>query len=185
MRTPEITREDLPPEQRGIWDHIAETRGRVAGPFQVLLQSPELASRVINVGTLLRYEGSLSAGTRELAIISTAREFDAELEWAAHTPLARKGGVSDEAIEAVRDRKPLDGLSESEAVVIQYCRELFGKKRVGQTTFDRALALFGRPGLVEITVLMGYYSLIACCLNAFEVEPLADLADRLPGLPSA
>ena len=180
MRTPEITREDLLPDQRQIWDDIADKRPTVGGPFQVLLNYPELAKRVTNVGTLLRFDGNLSDGVRELAIISTAREFDATIEWAAHTPLARKGGVSEATIEVVRDRGAVDGLDESDAAIIQYCRELFREKRVSQKLFDKAQALFGIPGLVELTVLIGYYSMIACCLNAFDVEAGPEFKDQLP-----
>ncbi len=180
MRTPEITREDLLPEQQEIWDQIAEKRPTVGGPFQVLLNYPELAKRATHLGTLLRFEGNLSDGIRELAIIATAREFDAKIEWAAHTPLARKGGISDATIAAVRDRKPVEGLDESEATVIRYCRELFRTKRVPQELFDRAQAMLGTQGLVELTVLAGYYGMIACCLNAFEVEPDPTARDQLP-----
>ena len=180
MRTPLLTREDISPHKRYIWDQIAETRGRVGGPFQVLLNGPELAGRVTHVWTYLRFEGVLAAGIRELAIISTSREFDAMVEWVSHTPLARQNGVSDAAIEIVRDRRPVTGLPTRWATVIKYCRELFGKKRVSQNTFNSAMKLLGKQGLTEVTVLMGYYSLIACCLNAFEVEPRPELPDRLP-----
>ena len=180
MRTPMITKEDLPEDKRHVWDQIAGSRGGVRGPFQVLLNSPEVASRATHLGTYLRYEGVLDGAIRELAIVSTAREFDAQVEWAAHTPLALKEGATQAAIDAVRDRKSLEGLSDQEATVIQYCRELFGKKRVAQATFDKALELFGVQGLTELTVTMGYYSMIACCLNAFEVEPSPEAELRLP-----
>ena len=180
MRTPEMTREDLPPEKRHVWDKIAESRGRVGGPFHVLLNSPDLASMTTDVGTYIRFQSILDPSVRELATIITSREFDALVEWASHVPLAREAGVSEAAIEAVRDRKPLDGLPSNEATIIQYCRELLVKKRVGQEAFDKASELLGRQGLTELTVTMGYFCMMACCLNAFEVEPRPDLADRLP-----
>ena len=30
---------------------------------------------------------------------------------------------------------------------------------------------FGREGLVDLTVTIGYYAMIACALNAFGIEP--------------
>ena len=50
-------------------------------------------------------------------------------------------------------------------------REFFRTRRVSQTTFDAALDEFGARGLVELTNLMGYYSVLAFNINAFEQLP--------------
>ncbi|HXH84355.1 MAG TPA: carboxymuconolactone decarboxylase family protein, partial [Candidatus Tectomicrobia bacterium] len=91
------SREGLSPAQQEAWDAIAESRGRVVGPFAVLLHSPEVARRVAALGHLLRFEGRLSAVERELAILAVARALDCQFEWAAHAPLARRAGVREDA----------------------------------------------------------------------------------------
>ena len=78
----------------------------------------------------------------------------------------------------------LDALSPEEAVVVRYGRELFRQHRVTQSTFDEARARFGDQGVTELTALMGYYALLACSLNAFEVQPGPD-AVPLPPRPLA
>ena len=72
-------------------------------------------------------------------------------------------------MDNLRDRKELAGLSEAESAVIEYGREFFRTHRVGQQTFDNAMAQFGTRGLVELTTLMGYYACLAFNINAFEV----------------
>ena len=179
-RLPEITdRDQLPEEARHNYDLITARRGRVSGPFAVLLNSPEVAGRLGHLGTYVRFESALSGVDRELAIIATAREFDCPYEWAAHVRLARQEGVREEAIQAVANRNPLDGLPDDEALIVRYCREMFREHRVSDSTFRAAQTRYGDRGVTDLTATMGYYGQIACVLNAFEITPAAD-APQLP-----
>lgn len=171
-RTPYLTERDQVSEDgRESYDSVLESRGRISGPFGVLLNSPELAGRAGHLGAYVRFEGGLPDAVRELAILTTAREFDCAYEWAAHEPIAREAGVREEAIETVADREPPDDLSETEALLVNYGRHLFGEYVVPDDLFDEARTTFGVEGVVELTATMGYYSMIACVLNAFEVTP--------------
>ena len=179
-RLPQITsRDDVPSEYGHIFDAIAESRGRVSGPFSMLLHSPEVAGRTAHLGAYIRFESTLSPADRELAIITTSREFDCDFEWSAHEPLAREAGVRAEAVDAVANRAGVESLSEEEAVVVRYARELFRDHRVSDETFDAARSRLGDQGVTELTATLGYYAMLACALNAYEVEP-APGTPRLP-----
>ena len=179
-RVPRIQqRSDVPEEAAHHFDSIASSRGRVSGPFSVLLNSPEVAGRAAHLGSYIRFESTLDPAIKELAIITTSREFDCDYEWSAHVVLARNAGVRAEAIDAVANRGPLDSLTSDESLVIGYGREMFRNKRVSDATFDAARDRFGVQGLTELTATMGYYGMLACALNTFEVEPAPE-AERLP-----
>ena len=105
--------------------------------------------------------------------------FDCEFEWSAHASLARREGVREVAIDAVARRGSLENLTESEAIVVQYCREMFQNHRLSDSTFEAAKSRFGIKGLTELTATMGYYAMLACALNAFQVDPPPS-APRLP-----
>jgi 4-carboxymuconolactone decarboxylase len=180
-RLPEITQKDaLPADKHHIFDAIAESRGRVGYPFSLMLHSPEVAGRVAHLGTYLRFESVLPAPDRELAIITAAREFDCAFEFSAHARGAERAGVREVAIQTVANDGDLDALSPEETVVVRYGRELFRQHRISQETFDAARARFGDQGVTELTALMGYYALLACGLNAFEVQPGPDAVPRPP-----
>jgi 4-carboxymuconolactone decarboxylase len=179
-RIPRITDRDQVAEgHQSIFDAIAESRGRVSGPFSVLLNSPEVAGRAAHLGSYIRFESTLSQQQRELAIITVAREFDCQYEWSAHEVLAKRVGVRDEAIDAVANRAPVGSLTEEEATIISYGRQLFGDHRVTDSTFDAASKMLGDQGVTELTATFGYYGMLACALNAFQVEPSSE-APRLP-----
>jgi 4-carboxymuconolactone decarboxylase len=179
-RVPLISRKDeVPPEHQAAFDAIAESRGRVAGPFAVLLHSPEVAKRAAHLGAYLRFESSLAGAERELAILATARAMDCRYEWAAHVPLARKAGVRIEAITAIRTRQAPQGLTPAEAEIVAYAVALLSSHRVEGALFEGLRKRLGPRAMVELTAIVGYYALIACTLNAFEVQPDPG-ADLLP-----
>ena len=83
---------------------------------------------------------------------------------------------------AVQNRSLKSDVSEltpDEALIVRYGRELFRDHRISDETFVAARQRFGDQGITELTATMGYYGMLACALNAFEVEP-APGTPRLP-----
>src|SRR6516162_527357 len=102
-RYDEIKPDAMTPAQKRVHDLIASgKRGRVSGPFAVLLRTPDICEHASQLGEHLRWGTSLSPRLSELAICMTARFWRAQYEWYAHAPLAVKAGVPEAAIEAIR-----------------------------------------------------------------------------------
>ncbi len=118
----------------------------------------------------LRFDAGLSGPVRELAILVAARETDNQFEWSAHEPVARKEGLSDAAIDTVKNRRNISGLPEEQAVIVQLGREIFEEKKVTGETFTRALNAFGKQGLVNLVSLMGSYASTAALLRTFDMQ---------------
>ena len=128
----------------------------------------------------MRFDSGLSAPVRELAILVAAREMDNQFEWAAHEPLARKAGVSETAIDVVKNRKTTAGVADEQAVIIQLGREAFQHTTVSAETFARALKIFGSKDLVNIVSLMGSYASTAVLLRTFDMQLPAGVRPPLP-----
>ena len=182
-RVPLVDKERATPAQLAVWDRIAQSRGGVAGPFAALLHSPELARRIAETGHYVRFEGPLTQAERELAIITVARVLDAQYEWAAHAVLARKAGVRDEVINAIRERRAPAGLTPAEAQVFAYANGLLREHRVSDEAFAALQKRFGLESLVDLTATIGYYAMIACALNAFGIEPTLSGGEPSQGSP--
>jgi 4-carboxymuconolactone decarboxylase len=177
--TPITRRDQVQERHRPIFDTVAEGRGSVRGPFGILMHSPLLCRRHLDVGTFLRFNSGLEADSRELAILATAREKDCPYIWAAHAPAARQAGLSGAIVSAVRDRGDLAGLPSVERDIVDYTRQLAQQNAVSAALFDRLQGRHGVPWLVELTCLIGHYGIVASILNAFEVAPAPD-AEQLP-----
>jgi 4-carboxymuconolactone decarboxylase len=178
--TPLTRRDQVQERHRAIFDTVAEGRGSVRGPFGILMHSPVLCRRHLDVGTFLRFNSRLEADSRELAIIATAREKDCPYIWAAHAPAARQAGIGNAVVSAVRDRGDLAGVPAAERDIVDYTRQLAKDNAVAPVLFDRLQGRHGVPWLVELTCLIGHYGIVASILNAFEVAPAPDAELLLP-----
>ena len=170
-RLPSIDTEKLNPEQRKVYDSIATgPRGGVRGPFLALIHVPELTNRIQHLGEYLRYNTGFPPRLSELAIIVTARHFDCQYEWHAHAPLALKGGLAQDIVDAIRKRQRPSGMQADELAVYDFASELVSKGKVSDVSYARVVSAFGLTGAVELAGLIGYYIMIAMTLLAHEVE---------------
>lgn len=169
-RLPEILdRNQLPEDQRDLFDYLAGTRGSVRMPFSVVAHSPEVARRVSHLGTYLRFESAVPHALNEVAICVVGRVFDSRHEYYAHSRLAREAGVSEATLDVIAYKKPVDGLDEDEALVITYARQLLEEHKATDEVFDALRAKYGEQGVVDLTAVIGYYSLMCMLLNGLEI----------------
>lgn len=169
-RVPALSTGDLSEEARRVYDEIMATRGEVDRPFQILLASPELLRRIAHLGWYIRHESSLPAPIRECIILATAREWKCGFEWASHEPQARKCGVSEDTIQAMRHGELPSESSEEEQAVIRFVYESLRDHEVTEATFRRVQSAFGVEGTTEIAATVGYYSMLASIINVFDVR---------------
>jgi 4-carboxymuconolactone decarboxylase len=160
---------------------IGGKRGNLVGPFRALLHSSELADRTQQLGEFVRYDSSLPAAISELAILCTARYWNCPQEWAIHVGFAEAAGVDPELINAI-SRASVPAFQEPlQIVVYEYCRELLAFGGLSDAVYQHAQDILGDKSLVELTGLIGYYTMLAFSLNAHQV-PLDDRAALLPEL---
>ncbi|MDF1791262.1 MAG: carboxymuconolactone decarboxylase family protein [Thalassobaculaceae bacterium] len=171
QRIPELDPETLTAEQKRVHDEIAGgPRGGVRGPLAVWLRRPELAATAQALGRYCRYDSSLEPRLSELAILVTARIWNASYEWAAHEPHALKAGLPASVVEALRADRAPDFNAEDGAVVYAVARHLNLDRRLSDELYARALDILGQDRLIDLIGVLGYYSLISMTLNAFEVQ---------------
>ena len=103
-------------------------------------------------------------------MLVTARENDCMHIWNAHAASARAAGVPAAVVDALRERKALPELAPDEAAVINYGQEYFRTHKVSRGAFQAGLEQFGKQGLIELTLTMGNYALLAFAINAFDAE---------------
>lgn len=179
--------ETMSPEQRLVHDRIvAGRRGRVQGPLRAALHSPELAERWQALGEFLRYDTSLPPRLSELAILVTGRACRSPFEWHAHRTEAENAGVEPEIIEALLAQTIPSSLARDDALIVSYAVELNRHDSVSDATHAAVVDRFGERTVVELTALIGYYTMVAMTLNAHEiplpegVEPAFALPQREP-----
>ena len=169
-------------QKKAAADFLAARKVPVFGPFEPLMHSPEVMSLARAMGDYLRYRSGIGNMLSELAILVTAREWTQDYEWHVHAPLAAKAGIRPDIIEAIRDGRRPVGMSEDEEIVYDVSSELHRNKRVSDRTFARAEQRFGKPAVVDLVGINGYYTLLAMELNVARY-PLPEDGTLLPRLP--
>jgi 4-carboxymuconolactone decarboxylase len=165
-RIPLIPESELSEAQRAAADAIIRgPRKAIFGPFLPLLHTPALMERLGELGAALRFNSGLPDRIRELVIAATARATDNQFEWQTHAPLALKAGISEEALDAVAVRQIPRGLREDEAAALDLVYEILNYNGLSNASFAEVERLFGRPGVVELTVLVGYFATICWVMN--------------------
>src|ERR1700687_5793057 len=124
------------------------------------------AIRLHGSGVNVRWASPLGRQVTELAILTTAREHDQPYEWSLHEMEAVAVGLAPAVINIVRYRKPLRGVGDREATIIQVGRELFSRHQLSSETYARGLKLLGKSNLVDILDLMAGYSGTATRMRA-------------------
>ena len=152
-----------------IVDRVVQSRGAIQGPFTMLLHCPPLAEHVMSLGAYVRFEGELDKRVRVLAAMTVAREFDAVYIWGAQTGQARKQGVPESTITAIRE-KHSRGLPPEDAQIVDFTRDLIHKHRASDAAMKALQKRFGDFQLVELTGTIGYYCMLAMTANACELE---------------
>lgn len=180
-RFPLLAPHELTVQQRDLYDAIAgpprgngpfalaDDAGRLTGPFNALLHSPAIGNAVQALGAVLRFGGSLPARTRELVICAVAAELESAYEWYAHSRVAAGVGITGTELKQLHDGGVPDALSADERAALGLTRALLRGTAVGEDIHAAALENFGHGGITELSVLVGYYRLLAGILAAGDV----------------
>ena len=183
-RLPYLLRDTFNEEQQKLFDRITggkrgkermpETflspEGGMKGPFNALFYSPVFGEAVQRLGEVVRFENAMPPPLRELAILVVAAKWHAQYEWLAHEKIARKEGLDQNVIASLKAGTLPDFTHPAEAVVYHFARALIDQQRVSDQHYAKAVELLGEAGVVELVILLGYYTLVSMSLNVFEVS---------------
>jgi 4-carboxymuconolactone decarboxylase len=144
-----------------------------------MIHVPQAHQAATALNHYLRDASALPKKIQELAMLVTVRALDCQHIWNAHAASARQAGVRHETVDGLRDRKELADLPADEAAVVRYGQEFFRTHHVSRGAFQAALEQFGRQGVIELSLIMGNYSLLALLINAFDTDLPPDRTEPL------
>lgn len=166
-RLPLLPESEWTQEQKTAAQEIIDgPRQGLIAPFVPLLRSPELMTHAQRLGEYLRYRSALSLRLSELAILINAYVWDQPVEWAIHEPIAKQAGLAEEAINAIQEGRLPNVLEHDEQIVYEFSIELHRNKKVSDITWQKAMALLGEQGVIDLIGINGYYSFLAMLMNA-------------------
>src|SRR5258708_7159424 len=135
--------------------------GGSRGPFSRLLNSPNLAERLLPMVPFAREGTIVEPQLRQIAVLTAVREREANYVWAAQVDASRRAGLREAVIDLLRAKGEPAGLEPDERDIVIYTRQLMRTNRVEQPVFDALRERHGVQWLVELTALANFY--VALC----------------------
>ncbi|MFT7599077.1 MAG: 4-carboxymuconolactone decarboxylase [Acidimicrobiales bacterium] len=180
-RLPFIPNDNLSPERKAIWESVTNGKrgdaarfindeGGLVGPFNAAMHAPVTGQRIVELGEALRFSTEVDNRLLELAVSTVGAHWRSNFEWYAHSALAIRAGVSEEAIAAIGRGEDPQQLPDDEQAVYNLTRGLLSSGRVSDEIYAAAHSHVGDQGMVELVQLVGYYCLVSLTLNTFQVD---------------
>ena len=143
--------------------------GKLIGPFNTILLSPEIAGSFLALQESEQEHTSLSERVRQVVILTVGAVWKSDYERYAHSAVARKAGFSEKTIAALAQATEAEELSETEKIAQRFTWQLTAEHQISEELYSQAVASFGAPGIVDLIFLAGCYDTVSSLLNAFRV----------------
>jgi 4-carboxymuconolactone decarboxylase len=165
-RLPQLTVEQLNPQQRALADEILKVSSvGLGGPYNSMLRSPDMGQRMFRMLDYLRFNTSVPRRLNEFAILIQARLWTSQVEWLAHYPLAIKEGLSEATAADLKAGRRPTSMKPDEAAVYDLCMEISTTHSVSDATYRRAAQMFTEQQVVDLITLSGTYATLAMMMN--------------------
>lgn len=147
-----------------------ERNGQVLGVWSTCAQAPELCNAWLVFTDYLLQDSSLPIRDRELLILRIGWLNHGAYEWAAHTALARRVGITDEELRRILDGPDAPGWSAWDSTLLRAADELHANALVSDSTWNALAERYNRRQLMEAVFTVGQYNLVAMYLNSLGVQ---------------
>jgi len=162
-------------EERAIFQHVLTTRklGWLPNMFAVMGQSPKALEAVASVGEHVRFQSKLDDNLREMLICEVSAILGNKYEWCHHI-----GKVPNE-YRSIIGSAAIESLPSPIGPALRFARLLASGEPTPDELVDSLKEILGDDGLTDLTVMVGYYQLLAtfCAALGIEVE------DETPYVP--
>jgi 4-carboxymuconolactone decarboxylase len=92
-----------------------------------------------------------------------------EFERSAHEAIGRSAGLTDDEMATIAAKGLLTLSDPVEACVFKVSRALLEDGDLNDGAYAEAVKILGEAGLIELSTVIGYYSLVALQLRIFRV----------------
>ena len=138
--------------------------------FPTFARHPDLFQAWLPFGGFLLTAGKLPGRDRELLILRTAVRTESSYEWGQHVRISLDGGIEREAIDRVLEGPDADGWTPHEAALLRAADELHDDSKISDATWTTLAETYDAEQLMEATMVVGHYHMVAFALNSFGVE---------------
>lgn len=169
-RIPYTNIEESPQKIKDFFEKLRSSELNILNIHRMVAHSQASVREFVWFGSKLLTKPRLEPRFRELAILRIAQLHGARYEWAHHVPIALQAGVSREQIREIGRWSESPLFADEEKTVLKYTEEVVRNNEPGDDTFGAAARFLDSAGLVELTLSVGYWCMVAKFLRTFRVD---------------
>ncbi|MDO8531539.1 MAG: carboxymuconolactone decarboxylase family protein [Dehalococcoidia bacterium] len=169
-RVPYVQTAQAHPEVKELFTKIEANGARILNLYRVAAHSPFVVSHFVRLGGALLTRADLPPKLRELAILRVAKLSRSAYEWTQHVPIAREAGVTEAQIKAMGRWRSASAFTDEERAVLRYTDEVARNVQVSDETFGALRTYLDDRRIVELTLSIGYWGMIARTLVPLQVD---------------
>lgn len=169
----------MPPDMKDAYDLTRELRGLVPGPHKIWLANPALSKTIVPTGAYFQRDSTLTKAEIEIATNLVCGRWRSAYASHEHEIIgARDGRLDAQRVEALIVGAPTSFDEPRQQVVYELASALLAGRVVPTGLYRRAGELLGDAGIVDVTVLLGWFTMVCLTLSAFEVPAGATGLDQ-------
>ncbi len=165
-----LSNDEASPEAKKIYEKLEGNGAKILNLYRTLAHSPEAMLGCMKLGNALLSGTKLSPKLRELVILRIAGLCGSTYERTQHYPIALEAGVTGEQISEVDRWQQSKQFTDEERAVLQYADEVAQIVNVKDETFATIKKFLTEQEIVELTLTIGYWGLIARILVPLRVD---------------
>jgi 4-carboxymuconolactone decarboxylase len=161
---------EMPPEMHSAYEYTLRLRGVVPGPHKIWLANPKLSKAIVATGAYFQTDSSLSKAEIEIVTnVINGRWLAAYGNYEHEKIGVELGGLEPRKVEALISGLPVSFDDPRQQVVYELAATLAQPRVVPAGLYHRAKETIGDEGIVDVTVLMGWFTSVSLTLAAFDV----------------
>lgn len=162
--------EEMSPEMRSAYEYTLKLRGLVPGPHKIWLANPKLSKAIVPTGAYFQKDSSLSKAEIEIVTnVINGRWLAAYGNYEHEKIGVELGGLEPRKVEALIAGLPTSFDDPRQQIVYELASTLVQPRVVPVGLYRRAEETIGVEGIVDVTVLMGWFTSVSLTLAAFDV----------------
>ncbi|MFX0028333.1 MAG: carboxymuconolactone decarboxylase family protein [Candidatus Hermodarchaeota archaeon] len=175
-----LSKPRIPPVEEPDWDD--DTRNLIEGwkklnnnaPAPNIMKTLGNYSKLYNrwrvFGNHILYKCSLPIREKELLILRVGWLCNSEYEWAQHSVIGKRAGLSDVEILRIRDGPDAEGWSPFDALLLRAVDELYVDSFISDSTWNELATTYDKHQLMDLIFTVGQYNLVSMVLNSLGLQ---------------
>ena len=165
---------DMSPEMKDAYDFTMNLRGVVPGPHKIWLANPTLSKTIVPTGYYFQKKSTLTKAEIEIVTNIINGQWRAVYSNYEHEQIGvKQGHLEQKDVEALIQGLPTSFSDSRQQLVYELASTLADQRLVTTGLYKRCKEVLGDAGIVDVTVLMGWFTMVSLTLMAFDVPASA------------